>query len=74
MAAMMLVAKMPIRPSDIGPAGSSPVNIVSTFKLTCPNTMKKMTVKAHFFITFKDLKDNSEKALFLSIYINSLKA
>ena len=67
MAAMILVAKIPIRLSDIGPAGSSPVTLASTFKFTIPNKMRKMTVKAHFFITFKDLRDNSEKALFFSI-------
>ncbi|ANX11622.1 hypothetical protein ABE41_006350 [Fictibacillus arsenicus] len=65
MPAMILVAKMPIRLSEIGPAASSPVTFASTFKLTIPNRMRKMTVKEHFFITFKDLSDNSEKALFL---------
>ena len=67
MAAMILVAKIPIRLNDIGPAASSPVTLASTLKYTIANKMKKMTVKAHFFITFKDLRDNSEKALFFSI-------
>ncbi len=67
MAVRILVAKIPIKLIDIGPAASSPVIIEITFKLIIINTMKKMAVKAHFFITFKDLRDNSEKALFLSI-------
>jgi len=49
MATIILVAKKPIRLSDIGPAGSSPVILASTFKLTIPNRLRKMTVKAHFF-------------------------
>lgn len=53
MAAMILVAKIPIRLSDIGPAGSSPVILESTFKLTIPNRMRKMTVKAHFLLPSK---------------------
>ena len=64
---MILVAKILIRLNDIGPAGSSPETLAITFKVTIPNTKKKMIVKPHFFMTFKDLSDNSEKALFLSI-------
>lgn len=71
---MILVAKIPIKLNDIGPAGSSPVTLAITFKVTITNTMKKMVIKPHFFMTFKDLSDSSEKALFLSIYVNSLKA
>ena len=72
MDAMILVTKMHIRLSDIGPAESSPEILEITFKLIIINTMKKMAVKAHFFITFKDLRDDSERALFLSIKVNNL--
>lgn len=75
MAAMILVAKRPIRHNDVGPAASSlSVTLASTLKLTIPNKMRKMTVKAHFFIIFKELRDNSEKALFFSMLFNSLYA
>lgn len=48
MAVRILVAKIPIKLIDIGPAASSPVIIEITFKLIIINTMKKMAVKAHF--------------------------
>ena len=67
MAAMMAVTKIPIRPSAIGPAASSPVNIAKILKYTIKNKMKIIIVNAHFFITFKDLRDTSEKALFILI-------
>lgn len=38
----ILVAKIPIKLIDIGPAASSPVIIEITFKLIIINTMKKM--------------------------------
>lgn len=68
----ILVAKILIKLMDIGPAESSPEILEITFKLIIINTMKKMAVKAHFFIIFKDVRDDSEKALFLSIKVNSL--
>ena len=64
---MILVAKIPIKLNDIGPAESSPENLAITLKVAIPNTMKKMVVKPHFFMTSKDLNDNSVKALFVSI-------
>ena len=68
----ILIAKILIRLIDIGPAESSPEILEITFKLIIINTMKKMAVRAHFFITFKDLRDDFEKALLLSIKVNSL--
>lgn len=62
MAAMILVAKRPIRHNDVGPAASSlAVTLASTLKLTIPNKMRKIIIKAHFFMIFKDLRDNFEE-------------
>lgn len=62
MAAMILVAKRSIRHNDVGPAASSlAVTLASTLKLTIPNKMRKIIIKAHFFMIFKDLRDNFEK-------------
>jgi len=64
---MTLVAKIPSELNDIGPAESSPETLAITLKVAIPNTMKKMVVKPHSFMTFKDLNDNSVKTLFVSI-------
>lgn len=62
MAAKILVTKRPIRHNDVGPAASSlAVTLASTLKLTIPNKMRNIIVKAHFFMIFKDLRDNFEK-------------
>jgi hypothetical protein len=51
---MLLVAKIPIRLNDIGPAASSPDTSAIILKVAIANTMQKMIVNPHFFMTCKD--------------------